>query len=237
MTTQSQLIEPIQFELKRPISNTAPSLKDQLTEKVSKHFDEKMRVQLERIDKPNMLLISGPSEELEHFATLLRLLQNQIKNAEDKDLEILINLAMPPIIIQQPREVMEQARRNAELRTDFLEAYECLDAEQIHELYGSKAANKAALAAKWRKERRIFGIDFDGKTLHPAFQFDSEGKPIPVIAMVLKTVGKEMGPWQIAFWFVSPNPSIGRKRPKDLLDRGSDEVLYAAQRLVETDLF
>ncbi len=99
---------------------------------------------------------------------------------------------------------------------------------------GSAAKNAAALATRWRKERRIFAVSWGGELRYPAFQFDDSGAPLPAIKQVLKVLNAGTSAWQVALWFASPSPYLPRKaRPiQFLMDR--DRLVAAAR--AERDL-
>lgn len=130
-------------------------------------------------------------------------------------------------------EAIEQARRNARARKDFLRQYEVLDADDVHVLYGSRAKNKSALAARWRSEGKVFAMEEAGRLVYPAFQFDPQGRPRPIIADVLAALGTRVGPWQVALWFVSPSGWLDGARPIDRLDDDGESVLDAARDIAE----
>lgn len=133
--------------------------------------------------------------------------------------------------------VLDQARRNADFRADFLERYDVLDARQVHDLYGAEADNSAALAGRWRSGGRVFGIEDRGRILYPAFLFDDTGRPKPVVARVLQALGKR-GPWQVASWFTAPNGWLpDDRRPVDVMDADPDAVAEAAREATRPNLF
>ncbi len=194
----------------------------------------------EKIEEKNnlLLIMSENAQELERIESLVRLVHLRIKDLKDSEMEHLVEMAMPTVNLQQPNEILDQARQNAELRTDFLKTYKALGAEDVHKFCGSTATNKAALAGAWRTKGLIFKIENNNRQLYPVFQFDSTtGKPKPVIARILKALGANMGPWQIAIWFTTPNPSLQRCRPVDLLDRDPTRVVNAAKQLLADNLF
>ena len=97
-----------------------------------------------------------------------------------------------------------QALRNAELRTAFLAEVGALTAAEVAQIAGSKAKNSAALASRWRSERRIFAVPWGGELLYPVFQF-ADGEPRPVIARVLEAFGERPSGWEVALWFATPS--------------------------------
>jgi hypothetical protein len=125
------------------------------------------------------------------------------------------------------------ARRNAKHRTELLREFGALSGEQIAE-ERSRAANRHALAARWRKEGRLFGVPYRGQTLYPAFQFDDDGVLRPVISEVLAALPRdEMSEWEVALWWTAGHGALGGRRPVDLLDEQPEQLVHAARRLSE----
>ena len=150
----------------------------------------------------------------------------------------MIDTMLPPLPSLLPSTVaVLQARRNAEARASLLREFGALSSIQVAELAGSRAANRAALANRWKQEGRIFSVTQQATTLYPAFQFDHEGKPHPVIARVLEALGSQSSEWQLALWFLSSNGWLHGRRPVDLLDTDPEAVAEAAQRGAEELVF
>lgn len=151
------------------------------------------------------------------------------------DMERLIESMLPSSV---PGSVaVLQARRNAEAREGLLREFGALTSAEVSDLAGSRASNKAALANRWKQEGRIFPVTHHGQTLFPAFQFDGEGQPRPVIAEVLSTLGKQSRDWELALWFLSARGSLGGKRPADLLESDPGSVAEAARREIDELVF
>jgi hypothetical protein len=127
---------------------------------------------------------------------------------------------------------LRQARRNAEARTQLLQEFGALTGEQIGEEH-SQAQNRHALAARWRKEGRIFGVHYRGQTLYPAFQFDAvSGEVKPSIRNVLAQMPRDrMSEWESALWWTAANGWLRGRRPADVLDDEPEGVATAASRL------
>ena len=70
-------------------------------------------------------------------------------------------------------------------------------------------------------------------TLYPAFQFDAQGRPRQMISKVLAALGTEVGGWQTALWFVTPNGWLDEEKPVDMLEREPLAVLDAAADVAE----
>jgi hypothetical protein len=143
------------------------------------------------------------------------------------DTERLIE-SMLPATVPSAVKVL-QARRNALAREALLQEFGALTSAEVAGLAGSRATNKAALANRWKQEGRIFPVTHHGQTLFPAFQFDGEGQPRPVIAEVLSTLGRQSRDWELAIWFVSSIGWLGGRRPVDLLESDPAAVAEAAR--------
>lgn len=188
-------------------------------------------------DRNVLVLSSDDLEELKTIQAFVVLLRDRLGTQGDADLERLIDVAMPELSHRSDPATLDQARRNAAFRTDFLAKYDVLDARQVHEIYGSTADNTAALASRWRSAGKIFGIDIAGRTVYPAFQFDDAGRPKSVVAEVLQALVPH-GPWQIASWFTTPNGWLANdRRPVEVMDDEPEEVVAAAKDAVERNLF
>lgn len=175
-----------------------------------------------------LLIAAEDSATLERMQRFFSLLEDRLEGFEEAEMLRLIDVAMPMLLDRPPPEAIEQARRNAQARKDFLRQFEVLEAEEVHALYGSRAKNKAALAARWRAEGQIIAVEHEGRLFYPAFQFDAQGRPRSVIADVLAALGDQVGPWQVALWLVSPNGWLDGATPLDLLDEDPNRVIDAA---------
>lgn len=190
-----------------------------------------------RIARPALLVSSDDEEELQAVQALVVLLQGRLEAGGAAEMERLIDVAMPAVSGRPHPAVLDQARRNADFRADFLARHDVLDAGQVHDLYGSKADNTAALAGRWRNAGKIFGVEHRGRILYPAFQFDDTGRPKPVVAAVLKALGRR-GPWQIASWFTAPDGWLpDDRRPVDVMDADPDAVAEAAREIIRSNRF
>ncbi len=150
-----------------------------------------------------------------------------------RQLEQMVEQMTPELALPtEPK--LRQVRRNAEARTQLIQEFGALTGEQIGEEH-SKAQNRHALAARWRKEGRIFGIPYRGQTLYPAFQFDAlSGKVKPSTREVLAQLPRDrMSDWECALWWTAANGWLGGRRPVDVLDREPEAVVAAAARLGE----
>jgi hypothetical protein len=145
----------------------------------------------------------------------------------------LVELLMPDDAVPDSA-VVEQARRNAEARTAFLERVPTGTSAELAELAGSRARNKAALAGGWRKAGRVFAVLVSGQLRFPLFQFDRSGQPKPELAELIRTLDVQgLSGWELALWFTGASERLEGKRPLDLLDAEAERVLEAARRVAE----
>lgn len=66
----------------------------------------------------------------------------------------------------------------------------------------------------------------------PAFQFDRQGRPHPLVLQVNRLLGADRDPWGVTCWWVSPHPWLGAV-PADIIGSRAGEVLDAARSVLE----
>lgn len=179
-------------------------------------------------------LVAAEREEALDPATMatLRGLRNLV--AHGRTVERLVEALMPDeIAIATPAAVL-QARRNAEARSALLEEFGALRSQEVADLAGSRASNRAALANRWRAESRVVAVPVSDDLLYPGFQFSAEGGPRPAVGAALGWLrsDRQTTDWQAALWFVSPTGWLGGRRPVDLLDDDPDAIVDAARQEV-----
>jgi hypothetical protein len=125
-----------------------------------------------------------------------------------------------------------QARRNAEARRDLLSEFPALTSAEVAAAAGSRAANRASLANRWRDEGKVFAIRVGEQQLYPAFQFDEHGRPVGTISSVLSAFDGKLTDWQTALWFTTPTGWLGGRRPVDAMGEEPESVIEASAREV-----
>jgi hypothetical protein len=136
--------------------------------------------------------------------------------------------ALLPAEVPSPAGVWH-AQRTAEARLAIVSEHGAWTAAELALRAGSTSANRSALASSWRAAGRIVGVEWNGRIVFPAFQFDADGQPRPVIAAVLKHLrAAGLDDWQAALWFSSPTGWLDDRRPVDALARESQAVETAA---------
>lgn len=130
---------------------------------------------------------------------------------------------------------LEQYRRELLTRQDFMRQYPCRTAADVAETAQHDNPNRSQTAYRWKSEDRIFAVPGPGnRDVYPSFQFGEDGKPLPIIAQLLKRLKPYRSPWSIAHWFVSPNGDLNELCPIDLLNTPTahDKLIDAAEQEV-----
>jgi hypothetical protein len=105
---------------------------------------------------------------------------------------------------------------------------------ELFKEFGAFTSAEVADLDRWKQEGLVFSVTYRGATYFPAFQFDAQGRPLPVIADVIRHLGgEEKGEWQLALWFTASTGWLDGQRPVDLLECGPEEVAEAAERKAE----
>lgn len=190
---------------------------------------EEVVSRLERIAAVLQAQLSGSalSPYLENLAVVIERI-----DIEHSRMEKLIEDIAPPVAETSPA-ALAQARRNAYARRRFIEQWGGMRSEEMAELTGSTAKNRAATSSRWKQAGRVFAVPYAGKTYFPTFQFDQSGEPKHIVRDILGILQPHYGPWETGLWFTAASGILGGKRPVDLLDEAPEKVLAAAQ--YETD--
>lgn len=119
----------------------------------------------------------------------------------DERFDDVVDRLLPDTGVPEPA-WLDQARRNAQLRAQFIETHGALTAEQVADATGSQAANRRQTAHRLAKAGKLFAVDWHGTLVYPAFQFDPDtGEVRPNIAEVLAALPDGMDGWELALWF------------------------------------
>jgi DNA-binding protein len=236
--TEAQLIERVasetdldHAEVEKVLEVTAESFRDALERGESVGFGTGEAHGLAAI------LMAAAAAEREggldpSAAAILRAIRNLVTHGRRPD--ELIEQLMPDRVELPTAAAVLQARRNAEARTAFLEEFGALRSHDVAQLAGSRAANRAALANRWRSEGRVLAVTLGDELLYPGFQFTADGRPHPTIREALATLRSDphTTDWQAALWFATPTGWLGGRRPVDVLDDDPEAIVEAARREV-----
>ncbi len=88
----------------------------------------------------------------------------------------------------------------------------------------------AATLAHWVAERKVINFEWQSQTWLPLFQFQRpDMQPQAELARVLAELTPVYDPWELASWFVQPNPWLADRTPLDTLAADLPAVLNAAR--------
>lgn len=119
------------------------------------------------------------------------------------------------------------ARDTLEWRQEFMRNYPSWTSAEVATQSTSTARNRAAIASRWQRENRIFGLRYQAQQYFPQFQFQ-DGTPVPIVGEVIKTFPEHATGWDLAFFFTTPNANIGGRKPLELIKTNPDRVLSLA---------
>ncbi|HYI13378.1 MAG TPA: hypothetical protein VEK57_30300 [Thermoanaerobaculia bacterium] len=160
--------------------------------------------------------------------TVPKSFRSQLQAVATAAMQRLAEAMAPESVVPTPVQVL-QAQRNAAAREEMLQEFGAFTSSNLAERAGSKAANKVALAHRWKTDGRIFSVTYRGTNYFPGFQFDEEGQPLAVMAELLRILAPARAPWEIALWFTGADGWLGGKRPVDLLLSAPERVVEAAK--------
>jgi hypothetical protein len=122
-------------------------------------------------------------------------------------------------------------------RQQFMSEYPRWVSADIAQQSTSLAKNQASTASRWAKEKKVFGIDYQGQKWFPTFQFQ-DGRPIPEVSQVLEVFPKHATGWQLAYFFTAANANISGRKPYELLKTDPSRVVSLARAFVHpADVF
>lgn len=89
----------------------------------------------------------------------------------------------------------------------------------------------------WREMKKVVAVPHDGKSLYPAFQFDNQQGPLPIVEQILRLFGEDVRrtDWQNLFWFISANAWLRGQSPQQCLTDRPEAVIDAATQEMKSD--
>lgn len=126
-----------------------------------------------------------------------------------------------------PSSLLKEATMMLRAKEAVLEGAEWLTAAQVASIAG---LSDSAQPYTWRRDGAIFAIRHNGIDYFPGYALDpaNEHRPYRTLKKVVEQFGESKDGWGLAFWFQSVNSYFGGKRPMDLLDKESDQLIAAA---------
>jgi hypothetical protein len=123
-----------------------------------------------------------------------------------------------PDIDVPPPAVLDQARRNLELRVAMLREFGAIGSAELAELVGSQARRPGTTVDNWRRAHRVVAVRYRDKTVVPGFLLLEGGQPDPAARAALAILDEQgFGEWQQALWWTVPSPALDGARPVDVL--------------------
>ncbi len=69
-----------------------------------------------------------------------------------------------------------------------------LTAEQLNEPQVKRSANKSHPDSDWKRQGRIFAVNYRGEEYFAAYEFDAGYQPLPVIREILPPTARSLTP-------------------------------------------
>jgi hypothetical protein len=158
---------------------------------------------------------------------LVPVVTSRVKARHREQLEQLVDVLTQNVKIRELD--VRHAQMQARAVQAVLEHGEWLTAEQVGELGGFSKSNLAAPANRWKQERKIFALPYQGQDRFPGYALDEAYRPLPVIEAALKALGA-ISPWRVAAWFESTNAWLANRRPRECVALDPEAVLQAASQ-------
>lgn len=106
-----------------------------------------------------------------------------------------------------------------------------LESSAVAEALGRSTTNGRETASRLRLSGRLVGIKQANRYLYPAFQFDLDRRQVPaVVADVNELLDAGGDPWGVASWWISANPRLGGRAPRDLIGKRQESDLLVLAR-------
>ncbi len=160
------------------------------------------------------------------LANLAPIVAQRVVERRDKASARLLDALLEGVTARGPD--MKLARMQANAIQAILEHGEWFTAQQIGELGRFSKSNFAAPANRWKNERKLFAVEYDGQDRFPRYALDENYRPLPAVEVVLQVLGM-ISSWRIAAWFESSNAWLDNRRPREVLATAPEEVIAAAK--------
>jgi hypothetical protein len=96
-------------------------------------------------------------------------------------------------------------------------------------------SNPAAALGKYKAKHRVFAVRFSKQDRYPAFQFDDDAEPLPIMHSILVDLPKPARSWPLLSWFEAKNVLLGGRKPADVIAQEPEAVLRAARHFFARD--
>lgn len=167
------------------------------------------------------------NEVREILATIAPIVAQRVVEARYHSSARLLDALLEGVTPRAPD--MKLARMEANAIQAILEHGEWLTAQQIGELGHFSKSNFAAPANRWKNERKLFAVEYDGQDRFPRYALDENYRPLPAVAAILLVLGS-ISDWRIAAWFESSNAWLDNRHPREVLATSPEAVIAAAEQ-------
>jgi hypothetical protein len=156
------------------------------------------------------------------------------ENSEARITQLLRAVAPPDPLADLELKIAEDT---ADLRREFLERVPVSTSAEVHQRAAFPGNNPSQTVHRWRKQGKIFSINYGGRDLYPSFQFGDDGRPLSLVAELLEILArdKDRSDWDNALWFAADSGWLDGQAPIDLLQSEPDLVKRAAEQEVLRD--
>ncbi|MBA85412.1 hypothetical protein ACSSNL_16790 [Thalassobius sp. S69A] len=197
------------------------------------HLDGGARTDVPLIMGEVMLLANTGTDPrlLEVISRVLSKGQDLLERRNEAAMERYIEAALDFVPMARADALLSEAR--ADFRARFLQTVPCLTSADVHRIGGARGSNKSQRAARLKTQGKVFAVRYSGQDYFPAFQFDDDGQPYPVMAALLRALPKTWSPWEIGAWFAQRNFTLDGAVPRDLVASADARLIPAAQAAEE----
>lgn len=127
---------------------------------------------------------------------------------------------------------LERVRNNQFV--DLLNGFRCSGglarAPEVAARFKRRGVNDYSLLAAWLVKREVISIEWQSKIWMPLFQFHPTGMALRSgLSTVLAELVVVHNDWEVAAWFIQPNPWLANATPADSLVTCAAQVLDAAR--------
>lgn len=130
-----------------------------------------------------------------------------------------------------PRPVdIERARMQAQARKKVFNGTDWLTAAQIADLAGLGQKNPSGTVNRWKQQRQIFALTFNGQDWYPKYALGDDFRPRPAIAEVMRALA-DWKAERLASWFEGKSSTLGGERPREVIVSNPQGVVAAARRV------
>jgi hypothetical protein len=132
-----------------------------------------------------------------------------------------------------PYQLAQENRANHQF-IEMLNAYRCIGglarAKEVFFMFQSCKETDVTVLARWLVKKEIISFEWQSKIWIPLFQFDCANMTTqPGLSAVLMELISIYDPWELAYWFIQPNPWLEQCTPASRLALDAATVLNAAR--------